>query len=212
MLKIVILASLFIQFVVNHERFNVPKADVLPSNELSKQPSAVGTVCFMKEIWEDIVGYNGLYKVSNFGKIMSFRLKKNGKLCSLEITNLGYKRVTLFNSDGVRKRYSVHRLVAITFIPNPENKPEVNHLNSNPGDNRVNNLEWCTRIENEQHSYKIGEKKTILTAKQVNEIRLLQGKKTTRAVASLFGIGKSEAHRIMSGKGYKFIPYPLDRS
>lgn len=108
----------------------------------------------MEEIWQDIViekngivhDYTGLYQVSNKGRVRSLR---RGKIIS-QGTNRGYYRVQLYK-NGERNDFQVQRLVATAFIPNPENKPEVNHINENKLDNRVENLEWVTHEENVNH-------------------------------------------------------------
>lgn len=102
------------------------------------------------EIWKDIPDYEGLYKVSSHGRFMSF---KNGewKLDYINDYPRVYKTKTLVK-DGVKKTSFAHRWVAIAFIPNPENKPAVNHKDLNPGNNKVENLEWVTHSENSQHA------------------------------------------------------------
>lgn len=99
----------------------------------------------MQEIWRDIPGYNGKYQVSNFGGFSSI---KNGQRISRKICKFstGYSCVSI---DG--RAHSLHRLVALTFIPNPNNKPQVNHKNGDKTDNNIHNLEWCTRSENCLH-------------------------------------------------------------
>ncbi len=92
------------------------------------------------EIWKDIKGYEGIYQVSNTGKIKS--IKRNIILKNI-IHHYGYLIVQL-NKNGVGKDFSVHRLVAGAFIPNTDNLPQVNHKDENKLNNNVENLEWCT--------------------------------------------------------------------
>jgi len=112
----------------------------------------------MEEIWKEISGYDGRYKISNKGHVTSFRFK--GKLLTPQKLKDGYIGVTLQRSDTSKNLISIHRLVAMTFIPNPENKPHVNHINGVKTDNRVENLEWVTPKENIHHSIKNGFQKT----------------------------------------------------
>ena len=103
----------------------------------------------MIEEWRDIVGYENKYKVSNMGKVMSLNYLRTGKQKELKqvISSSGYYVVNLCK-DGKTKLFSVHRLVAIAFLPNPKKQEEVNHINENTKDNRVENLEWCDRLYN----------------------------------------------------------------
>lgn len=105
------------------------------------------------EKWVDIDGYNGLYKVSNYGRIVSLR---NGspKILKCNITAKGYLRAS-FHIRPKQKHSFVHRLVAHAFIPNKENYTEVNHINGNKLDNRVENLEWCLPKYNSWHKINI---------------------------------------------------------
>lgn len=104
------------------------------------------------EIWKDIPGTDGEYKISNYGKVMT---AKTGRMLSPTIDARGYERVCLFKMDRHR-RYKVHRLVAITFIPNPDNKDQVNHKDGNKRNNSTDNLEWVTNEENMHHSRENG--------------------------------------------------------
>ena len=100
----------------------------------------------MCEVWADIKNYEGLYQVSNFGKVKNF---KTDKILSLR-NKRGYLLVAL-SKDKRKKTHQVHRLVAIAFLPNTESKPTVNHLDENKSNNFVGNLEWATWQENANH-------------------------------------------------------------
>ena len=108
----------------------------------------------MKEIWKDISGYEGLYQVSNLGRIKRIR-NRTCKILKEQKKQSGYIGCTL-SKNGIVKHYKVHRLVAEAFIPNTEHKPQINHINGDKTDNNVNNLEWCTARENINHSFKAG--------------------------------------------------------
>lgn len=111
-----------------------------------------------KEVWKDVVGYEGIYQVSSLGMVKSLsREVRNGynysRVYKLEETILkntfrGDYKIAILSKDGVKKSISIHRLVALTFIPNPNNLPQVNHKDEDKTNNRVDNLEWCTRKYN----------------------------------------------------------------
>ena len=101
----------------------------------------------MKEIWKDIVGYEGVYQVSNFGRVK--RVKTDRILKEFKNTD-GYLLVHLYKNK-VSSNQRIHRLVAQAFIPNTENKPQVNHIDENKTNNVVSNLEWVTSKENINH-------------------------------------------------------------
>lgn len=108
----------------------------------------------MKEIWKNIDDYNGLYQVSNLGNVLSINWNNTNstKLLTPYIHG-GYLRVGI-RTNKCLKNYMIHRLVAKAFIPNPLNKPQINHIDGNKLNNRVDNLEWVTAQENTQHAIK----------------------------------------------------------
>ena len=122
---------------------------------------SVKAFCFM-ETWKDVVGYEGIYKVSNLGNV-----KRIGKihLCNYKYQNgyllksldngKGYLRIKLSNK-GISKRVMLHRIIAEAFIKNPNNYPYVNHIDGNKKNNNIKNLEWCTQSHNCLHSVKMG--------------------------------------------------------
>ena len=110
-----------------------------------------------KEIWKDVPGYEGYYQVSNFGRLKSFHGKK--ERITIGKQNSGNKndyRCFQLSKNGKVKVIKAHRLIAETFIHNPEKKPEVNHISGLKYQNNVENLEWCTRKENSVHASKNG--------------------------------------------------------
>jgi hypothetical protein len=119
------------------------------------------------EIWRDAIGYEGLYLISSVGRVRSlykevaYRNQKSPRIFPEKIitpilSRKGYATINMRNRAGSQTPVKIHRLVAIAFIPNPDNKPQVNHKNGIKTDNRVENLEWATNQENVIHSYKTG--------------------------------------------------------
>ena len=102
------------------------------------------------EKWENIVGYEGKYQISNLGRVKSLkdRYRYRERILKPSTNKRGYKKVVLVKVGEKRKTFLVHRLVAEAFIPNPNNYSEVNHKDENPSNNNVDNLEWCTRKYN----------------------------------------------------------------
>jgi hypothetical protein len=165
------------------------------------------------EVWKDVVGYNNMYMVSNLGRVKSVtreHIGTNGKLiviygiirkCNLDFR--GYPKVSLKKpTEKIKKTFSVHRLVAIAFIPNPDNKPEVNHINGIRNDNRVENLEWATHLENMQHAKRTGLFINCATRRQP----LIDTKtgivyKTIKSAADAFNINPNALKRYISNSG-----------
>ena len=99
------------------------------------------------EVWKDIPDYEGKYKASNLGRIKSLNFNGTGKEKIMKPrTGNRYYMIALWK-NGIRKDYLLHRIVAETFIPNPENKPFINHKDENCFNNSINNLMWCTQQE-----------------------------------------------------------------
>ena len=110
------------------------------------------------EVWKDVVGYEGLYQVSNHGNVKRILFVNNKctkpkeKVLKQHVTWNDRIQVDL-SKEGKRKMFFVHRLVAIAFLPNPYNLPQINHIDGNPQNNMLENLEWCNGAYNMKHAY-----------------------------------------------------------
>ena len=129
----------------------------------------------MDEIWKPIKNWE-YYEVSNLGRVRRIPgyckrgetlVKVHGGFLKGKDNGKGYLRVWL-QKDGVKKRFYIHRLVAATFIPNPQNKPCVNHIDNTPSNHRVDNLEWCTHKENMDWSFSQG--RSGMTSEKISKI------------------------------------------
>ena len=119
----------------------------------------------MEEIWKEIPGYEGYFEVSNLGNFRSkdrmvpyksggALRKYPGKFLKVEQMQDGYQRIVLMK-DAIKKRYMCHSLVALAFIPNPNNLEQVNHKDGVRNNNCISNLEWCTNTENQHHALEV---------------------------------------------------------
>ena len=157
------------------------------------------------ELWKDVKSFEGLYQVSTLGRVRSLdkyidvkirnvdKVLKRGKILKPSYDKDGYLRICLCENQQ-RIYRSIHRLVAMAFIPNPDNKPCVNHIDSDITNNKVDNLEWVTPKENVHHSYLYGkrvklknvQRETILTDFQVSQITTLRTIYTVSQISKLF--------------------------
>jgi hypothetical protein len=168
----------------------------------------------MEEIWKDIAGFEGLYQVSNLGnvkRLFSKRVLKE-RLIGRNIDRYGYVKRVL-SKDGKMYFFTEHRLVAMSFINNPNNKATVNHKNGIKTDNRVENLEWCTNEENMKHAIENGLKdqkgikhhKCKLTEEQVLEIRKIGFSQTRTSLSKKYGVSRTNILGIIRGNFWKHI-------
>lgn len=167
-----------------------------------------------KEDWKDIFGYEGLYKVSNRGIVVGYAKKwlsgrwvnrsRPEREMTQSIDHKGYFIIGL-RKNGKQKMFKVHRLVAMAFIENPENKPQVNHKDTNKKNNHVDNLEWATSAENMQHAHDNGfmnlprgenHKRSKVTEYDVLAIR--SSNEQTGALSKKYNLSKSQIKSIRS--------------
>ena len=164
----------------------------------------------MTEEWKDIKGYEGLYQVSNLGRVRSldtyvksgrsatgYRFRK-GRILSLRQSDRGYMYVMF----GDRKAFQVHRLVALAFVPNPNNLPIINHKDENPSNNTVTNLEWCSYSYNNTY----GTAQERRTASKSKPVRCIETNTVyTSATEASFQLGILKGHicQVCSGKRCK---------
>lgn len=179
-----------------------------------------------QEIWKDIKTHEGLYQVSNQGRVRSLdaynicrsrsgnefvRLRK-GRVLKFQLHN-GYLWTVICNRKPTT--ISAHRAVALAFIPNPENKPEVNHKDGNKQNNNDWNLEWCTPMENTQHAIRTGliGKKYNKRGSKINEtiVREIRDKilneeyMSDRAIGEIYGLSHSGINGIRRGLTWKHV-------
>ena len=122
------------------------------------------------EEWKDIKGYEGIYQISNKGRVKTLgNNRRKEKIREGIADNTGYKRISLCK-NGKEKKYSIHRLVAQAFLPNPDNLPVVNHKDENKLNNNVENLEWCTQKYNVNYSSSNGRPAKKIICIETNEI------------------------------------------
>lgn len=149
----------------------------------------------MTEVWRDVSGFEGLYQVSDRGRVRNLR---TGRLLSPDNVR-GYLRYTL-SKGGYIERRRAHRLVAEAFVPNPENKPQVNHINGDKADNRPANLEWCTGSENQTHSRHVLGNHCGLPKKRVKCTETGKTYPSVTAAAQACGVSLSQLSRVLNGQ------------
>ena len=188
----------------------------------------------MIEVWKDIIGYEGLYQVSNHGRVKSlYREFWSGKgyhilnkypekIMKTLINRGGYEYVVLCK-DSIAKKIKVHRLVAQSFIPNPDNKPQVDHINTIRYDNHVENLRWATKSENglnpitrkRRSTSKMGDKNPIKKIMKkvlqidINTNEIIKTWDSAVDAAKAIGVDHSNIYRAIYGqlntcRGYKW--------
>lgn len=152
----------------------------------------------MEEVWKPVEGFEG-YEVSTLGRIRSWKITGRGRKQPIEpvIKSLHYCRkylvVRLTDSLGIKRTKSVHRLVATAFLPNPENLPQVNHIDEQPDNNHVDNLEWCTSEYNQIYSFG----KDISIISPSGEI---VSEKSIRKLSRLTGLDSAALVRLKRGE------------
>ncbi|AYP68230.1 HNH endonuclease [Bacillus phage vB_BcoS-136] len=175
------------------------------------------------EIWKplkSLVENGDYYEVSNLGKVRSIDKidssgkRKLGKVLKIKVHKNGYCEVVL-KLNGRQKTYKVHRLVALAFIQNPENKLQVNHLDGNKENNNIDNLEWSTNGENQLHSRDIGlckergetHYRAKLTDLDVLKIREMYATKkyTYKSISEKFNISLSVVESVVKRRTWKHI-------
>lgn len=158
----------------------------------------------MKEVWKDIEEYEGLYQVSNLGRVKRVTTERILKGCR---DSKGYLQVNLCKQGCVSKKL-IHRLAAQTFIPNSENKVEVNHIDENKTNNRVDNLEWSTRKENCNHGTRNERIGISIIATNINTCESTEFYGTNECARQL-GLHQQNITKVLKGKrrqtgGYTF--------
>lgn len=176
------------------------------------------------EEWKDIYDYEGAYQISNLGRVRSLPRKiiySNGKIIHYHGGLISTKErkkdkywTTCLCKNQIEQTMYIHRLVALHFIPNPKNKPEVNHKDGDKSNNKVTNLEWATESENNKHAHEIGLNSSLkgadskfakLTWENVFEIRRMweSGGYTQTEIADIYNVGGPNICNIVNFKTWK---------
>lgn len=183
----------------------------------------------MVEVWKDIEGYEGIYQVSNLGKIKSLYRKvfySDGRTYTYKEKVLNWNIMKKVNrcyvhlyKNSERKAMLVHRVVALAFIPNPNNLPEINHINGITTDNFVSNLEWITHSENMKHGFRTGlinntgvlHGNNIYNEDQIRRVKkyLLESKGQAE-IERLTGVGRATVYEIKKGRQWTHIEVSND--
>lgn len=168
----------------------------------------------MEEFWKDIKDFEGLYQVSNLGNVKRLISKRvlSERLICRSIDRYGYVKRALCK-EGKMFFFTEHRLVATAFIENPENKATINHINGIKTNNRVENLEWNTQLENKQHAVSSGltnlkgtkHPKCKLTEEQVLEIREIGFSQTRTYLSKRYGVSRNNILGIINRKNWSHI-------
>jgi len=164
----------------------------------------------VKEIWMEIRGYEGLYEVSNLGRVRKNKVSPSGevdcRILSQRYSTQRYLQCKL-SKNGLEKNHRIHRLVAENFIPNPKNKAQVNHIDGVKENNYVNNLEWCTQHENMRHANKnwLINKVRVLTEDAVREIRENKDNLTQKQLGEIYGVSGVQIGRVMRRKKWAHV-------
>ena len=147
-----------------------------------------------QEVWKDIQGFEGLYKISSQSVILNML---SHKVLKQTINHEGYCRVAL-RKNGTNSSHRVHRLVASAFLPNPQNLPLVNHKNEIKHDNMVNNLEWCTHLHNVKEGCKKNRTRDKITKEQLDLMYEMSKTSTLKEIGKHFKFTKTTIHILLS--------------
>lgn len=173
---------------------------------------------------KDIKDFEGRYTISSTGEVYSFAKSKGhhkGKV--LKPLNGSYYLVVSLHKNGISKQYFIHKLVAEAFIPNPNNKPQVNHIDGNKLNNNLENLEWCTQSENQIHANKLGlwksteahkykaseqgkqmRKLSMVSVRHIREFLIPHTTVTIDAIAKYYNVSRGTIRNIRDSVTYKY--------
>ena len=162
-----------------------------------------------KEVWKDLVGYKGEYKISSYGRIKSLYKQK---IIIQSTDKLGYKKISLYKKYRVPKlkNHKVHRLVLQTFVKNKKQLPCVNHIDNNPKNNKVSNLEWISYLDNARYKKNFdtqikGEKVNTSKLKEKQVIEIRQRKLSIKNMSKKYNVTMSTIRVILKGKTWKYL-------
>lgn len=160
---------------------------------------------------KEIPGFEGRYSIDENGVVMN--MFRSNRICAVKLSKrTGYYGTSLTMSSGIRVYPSIHRLVALTFIPNPKNKPEVNHLDGDKSNNHISNLVWATAKENINHAYSTGlmngiggEKCHKATISNETVLEIFNSPLSNRELATLYNLDYFLVYQIKAGINWSSV-------
>lgn len=166
------------------------------------------------EIWKDVPNYEGYYMASNFGRLVSLvgwdghrhvERKRiiNGWIQKADSNGTYKRRIVTLTKEGIKEELKVHRIIALTFISNAEGKPNINHIDGNPLNNHVENLEWCTQKENNKHAVEMGLRRIEAYENTDEVIRLYKKGMSVREIAEKHSASNLTINRIIETAGIR---------
>lgn len=208
-------------FINENNLKELPQADVIPpSLELDSAASVRGDNFIMEEIWKPTYVFSDFYEVNIFGQVRSNYCYSQGKTRKRETplilrpyrTKQGYLVVKMGHGINPQPHFTIHRLKAMAFLPNPNNLPWINHKDGNKANHDLDNLEWCTASHNQKHARDMGllvsargEKQGASKLKESQVIDIFLSKEKNKVLGEKYGVNQTTIRAIRNGSNWNWL-------